>query len=272
MWLNSAVLSHPVKQTSRATISCYARPHCRVTLMVMRSRDPACAPRRSGGFSLIELLIAIGIVALLLTLLTSIIIHVREQAQRVKCANNLRQVAVALQAYANTNRGRLPQHAYTGRSGFTFAYDVPRLTADALVAYTGKYSTLFCPAGDAEYDPRGIDWQWESTPGGTCITGYHWLFARATNNPPPLDPPKQYHKTLRPTDPAHAEVAADAVIAFKGRFTGLHPEHYAKNLSRTNHLRRDTPTGGNILFLDGHVIWRPFDQMTLRGGPNDLWF
>jgi prepilin-type N-terminal cleavage/methylation domain-containing protein len=31
-------------------------------------------------------------------------------------------------------------------------------------------------------------------------------------------------------------------------------------------------TGGNLLFLDGHVIWRPFDQMKLRGGPNELWF
>jgi prepilin-type N-terminal cleavage/methylation domain-containing protein/prepilin-type processing-associated H-X9-DG protein len=241
-------------------------------LILMRSRRPPFASHGAGGFSLVELLVVIAIVAVLLALLTSIIIHVREQAQRVKCASNLRQAAAALQAYANANRGRLPAHPYVAKEGYSFAYDVPRATADALVAYTGQYSTLFCPAGEAEYDPRGVDWVWHDKPGGRCITSYHWLFDRATNNVNPLTPPKRLHQTFKAVDPAHAEVAVDAVIGWKGRFIEIGPSARGGNLTRTNHLRGDKPTGGNVLFLDGHVVWRPFDQMKVRGGPNELWF
>src|SRR5687768_16862526 len=119
----------------------------------MGSHPDAPSRHHPAAYSLIELLVVIAIITVLLALLTSIIVHVREQAQRVKCANNLRQAGVALQAYGNSNRGRLPEHPYLARDGHTFAYNVPRATADALVGYTGSYTTLFCPAGEAEYDP-----------------------------------------------------------------------------------------------------------------------
>jgi prepilin-type processing-associated H-X9-DG protein len=44
-------------------------------------------------------------------------------------------------------------------------------------------------------------------------------------------------------------------------------------LHRTSHLNGNVAAGGNILFLDGHVMWRPYKQMTNRtpylqvGGP-----
>jgi prepilin-type processing-associated H-X9-DG protein len=47
---------------------------------------------------------------------------------------------------------------------------------------------------------------------------------------------------------------------------------------RSNHLRNSTtPSGGNILFLDGHVTWRKFQEMELRwpylasGNPSMWW-
>ncbi|HEV2295010.1 MAG TPA: hypothetical protein VGR35_14240 [Tepidisphaeraceae bacterium] len=68
------------------------------------------------------------------------------------------------------------------------------------------------------------------------------------------------------------------MISWKGRFIGLHqvtpPEETNKTgVARTSHLRGgDKAAGGNILFLDGHVVWRPIEEMAIRGGPNDLWF
>src|SRR2546430_12015816 len=47
---------------------------------------------------------------------------------------------------------------------------------------------------------------------------------------------------------------------------------------RTSHLEENRPAGGNLLFLDGHVIWRNFNQMTNRtptlsmGGPPGFCF
>jgi prepilin-type N-terminal cleavage/methylation domain-containing protein len=63
-------------------------------------------PRR-GGFSLVELLVAIGIVGLLVGLLLPAMQSARESARRVVCQNNLRQIATAILVYEQ-GHGRLP--------------------------------------------------------------------------------------------------------------------------------------------------------------------
>jgi prepilin-type N-terminal cleavage/methylation domain-containing protein/prepilin-type processing-associated H-X9-DG protein len=63
------------------------------------------APR---GFTLVELLVVIGIIALLIALLLPTMQRAREQAKSAQCLSNLHQMGVAAAAYAADNRGLFP--------------------------------------------------------------------------------------------------------------------------------------------------------------------
>ena len=64
--------------------------------------------RHRGGFTLVELLVVIGIIAVLISILLPALNRARENANVVKCQANLKQTGLALALYANMHKGTLP--------------------------------------------------------------------------------------------------------------------------------------------------------------------
>ncbi len=110
------------------------------------------------GFSLVELLVVIGIISLLAGIAAPIAYKLREEGKRTQCTNNLRQLGNALMAYIDDNRGRLPQQT---------AFDNPKAWFNVLPGYLdmqpmnkmvptpapGRGQSIFvCPSEKVSFD------------------------------------------------------------------------------------------------------------------------
>lgn len=113
------------------------------------------------GFSLLELLVVIGIIASLVCLLLPAVTKARDSAQTIQCLSNLRQMSQAIQMYANDNHGCLVPGDYIGTID-GFGLSGAGSWADILV--TGGY----LPAPSASYSPEStmadlVEGEWRNS-------------------------------------------------------------------------------------------------------------
>src|SRR2546430_8020964 len=86
----------------------------------MSTRRHASANSRqigNGGFTLVELLVVIGIIAVLISILLPVLGRVRRSANTLKCSSNMKQIATALIMYMQDNKNRMPPCLISNNSG-----------------------------------------------------------------------------------------------------------------------------------------------------------
>ncbi len=109
-----------------------------------------CARARI-GFTLIELLVVIAIIAILIALLVPAVQKVREAAARLQCANNLKQIGLGMNNYANVFKG-FPPSRTTGNVASAPWYPHQHSWSAALLPYIEQTNNFNLYSYTADWD------------------------------------------------------------------------------------------------------------------------
>jgi prepilin-type N-terminal cleavage/methylation domain-containing protein/prepilin-type processing-associated H-X9-DG protein len=131
------------------------------------TRGGACAAlRASPGFTLVEVLVVVAIIAVLAGVVVPVSLSMVAKGREAACLSNMRSIGVGLQGYLQDHNQMLPTLAL-GRSDKNSAEPV---LETVLLPYVGSEDVFQCPADKEQFAKTGSSYNWNITQNGLHIS------------------------------------------------------------------------------------------------------
>ena len=237
------------------------------------------APRPPRGFTLVELLVVIGIIALLIGILMPALAKAREQANAVKCMSNQRQIGQALVMFSNEHKGFLPKAwfndgvVWSQMNGGkrTWQFQDPMFGWTYILSlYMGRNKEAFrCPGDDTDhvYDKEndGLPGLPDEPTADNIPGSYRLNISNLPNGP------FEAIKITRLSSPSESIIIADGRQGFQNNAwnqlaTWEEPRAHVSERNTANVAYNRHRNRGMYVFADGHadnLLWK--DTWARRG-------
>ena len=202
---------------------------------------------KKNGFTLIEVLVVVAIIAILSAMLLPALQQAREKAHQVICMSNLKQIGLAIMMYADDYDGWLPWAGYYQGWGWGRLLG-PSEYHSAGLNYIKNLKVYRCPT----VGKRTVTYPTAPLPGAQCY-GLNVRLCPQFN----ADGTVRYGSWTRLS---RVVASSNTVLAFDfywqstGELTNWISE--SSILDSIQNVCQDHSDGANYLFVDGHVKWK----------------
>jgi prepilin-type N-terminal cleavage/methylation domain-containing protein/prepilin-type processing-associated H-X9-DG protein len=225
-------------------------------------------PRVKSGFTLIEMLVVIGIIALLAAIMFPVFGRVRENGRRATCSNNMRQLGLAFTQYMTDNGGRFPYAApyqswarpdswVSGGTG-----DVPT-NGKNLVTYSKPDKSFNYVDGNEAYPEKGAIYSYvREASTYVCPSDTDGNKKRLSYS---MNCALSFMGSVRVKQPSEIVMLIDEGRSLNDGYFWASGDSNSTDALTLKHL-----DGGNLLFVDGHVKYYATDAFRIDDSTEGL--